>query len=111
LKTGIYGVLSYGVVQRRRELGIRLALGGSVANVVRLVLRQGATKVTVGLLVGIGALVSLRHVLASGLYGVTPLDPLVIGVVALVLSLVAFLATVVPASRAARTSPVIAIQR
>ena len=107
---GIYGVLSYGVVQRRRELGIRLALGGSAADVFRLVLREGATMVTVGLLVGIGALVALRHALANALYGVTPLDPRVIGVVALVLSLVALLATVVPASRAARTSPVVAIK-
>ena len=76
---GIYGVLAYGVAQRRREIGIRLALGSTGAEVFALVLREGVKIVTIGLALGFAGLLALRHVLTAVLYGVTPLDPFVIG--------------------------------
>ena len=75
---GIYGVLAYGVAQRRREIGIRLALGSTGAEVFALVLREGVKIVTIGLALGFAGLLALRHVLTAVLYGVTPLDPIVI---------------------------------
>jgi predicted permease len=106
---GIYGVLAYGVAQRRREIGIRLALGSTAGAVFGLVLREGVIMVTVGLALGLIGLFALRRALVAVLYGVTPLDPAVIGLVALALGAVAFLAMSIPARRAARVSPVVAL--
>lgn len=107
---GIYGVLAYGVAQRRREIGIRLALGSTSADVFRLVLRDGVKIVVIGIVLGLAGLVALRQVLTTVLYGVTPMDPIVIATVALALSLVALLAMVIPARRAASVSPATALQ-
>ncbi len=106
---GIYGVLAYGVAQRRREIGIRLALGSTGAQVFAHVLREGARIVGVGLALGFVALLGLRHVLTAVLYGVTPLDPTVLTIVAVGLALVALLAVTIPARRASRVSPVVAL--
>jgi predicted permease len=106
---GIYGVLAYGVAQRRREIGIRLALGSTGREVFGLVVRDGVKIVVLGLVLGLAGLVALRHVLTTVLYGVTPMDPLVIGSVALALSAVAFLAMIIPARRAAGVSPATAL--
>jgi len=106
---GIYGVLAYGVAQRRREIGIRLALGSTSGEVFTLVLRDGIKIVAFGLVLGLAGLVALRHALTSVLYGVTAMDPVVIGSVALALSAVALLAMVIPARRAAGVNPSIAL--
>ena len=107
---GIYGVLAYGVAQRKREIGIRLALGSTSGEVFGLVLRDGIKIVITGLVLGLGGLLALRQVLSTVLYQVTPMDPIVISSVAAALSLVALLAMVIPARRAAGVNPANALQ-
>jgi len=102
---GIYGVLAYGVAQRRREIGIRLALGSTGREVFGLIIREGVTIVLPGLVLGFVGLVALRRALTSVLYGVTPLDVTVLAGVTAALGVVAFLAMVIPARRAASVSP------
>jgi predicted permease len=106
---GIYGVLAYGVAQRRREIGIRLALGSTAGAVFGLVLREGLRMVVLGLALGFLALFALRRALVAVLYGVTPFDPTVILSVAIALGVVALVAMSIPARRAARVSPVVAL--
>ena len=106
---GIYGVLSYGVAQRRKEIGIRLALGSTGTEVFGLILREGLRIVAVGLLLGFAGLLALRPVLAAVLYGIKPLDPTVIFWVAVGLAAIALVAVSIPARRAARVDPVVAL--
>jgi predicted permease len=106
---GIYGVLAYGVAQRRREIGIRLALGSTGMEVFGLILREGALIVVVGLALGFGGLIALRSALTAVLFGVTPLDVTVLLSVTAALVVVAFLAMVIPARRASRVSPATAL--
>jgi predicted permease len=106
---GIYGVLACGVAQRRREIGIRLALGSTTGEIFTLVLADGVRIVAIGLGLGFGGLLALRHVLLTVLYRVTPMDPVVIATVATALAAVALLATFIPARRAAGVSPSIAL--
>jgi predicted permease len=106
---GIYGVLAYGVAQRRREIGIRLALGSTAGAVFGLVLREGLRMVVLGLALGFLALFALRRALVAVLYGVTPFDPTVLLTVALSLGVVALVAMSIPARRASRVSPVVAL--
>ena len=107
---GVHGVLSYTVSQRTREIGIRMALGADLGTVRSLVLSQGARMVVAGLGLGlVGALIVTRA-LTSLLYGVSPADPLTFGAIALLLAGVAMLACWLPAQRAARTDPLIAIR-
>jgi putative ABC transport system permease protein len=106
---GIYGVLAHQVSQRRREIGIRMALGSDAMRVVRLVLREGLILVGVGLAGGLLGAVALRRFIASELYAVNALDPIVIGAVTVVLALASLLACFAPARRAARVSPLVAL--
>jgi putative ABC transport system permease protein len=106
---GIYGVLVYLVAQRRREIGIRVALGSTPVGVVNLVLREGFVLVGIGLTLGVAGAVALRTVVATEIYGVGPLDPLVIGVVAIVFGVVALAACVMPARRAMQVNPAIVL--
>jgi predicted permease len=106
---GIYGVLAYQVSQRTREIGIRMTLGSDAASILRLILREGAVLILVGLGAGIVGAIALRQVIASQLYGVGALDPVVLGSVSAVLALAAFLACLAPARRAARVDPVVAL--
>jgi predicted permease len=108
---GIYGVLAYQVTQRRKEIGIRLALGSEPRGIFALVLREGAVLLAAGIVVGLAGAFALRRFIQSELYGVGAMDPLVLGAVAVVLSLVAATACSVPARRAARTSPLIALNQ
>lgn len=103
---GVYSVLAYLVVCRRREIGIRMALGSTVAGVFRLVFREGAVLVNIGLLLGVGGAVALGRVLESQLYGVQPNDPLILTTVAAATAVIALLACVAPAVRAARVDTV-----
>jgi predicted permease len=106
---GIYGVLAYQVTQRRKEIGIRLALGSDARGIFGLVLREGLALVAVGVLVGLAGAFAVRRFIETQLYGVGAMDPLVLGAVAGLLALVALTACSVPARRAARIDPVIAL--
>ncbi|HUF22539.1 MAG TPA: ABC transporter permease [Vicinamibacterales bacterium] len=106
---GIYGVLAYQVAQRRREIGIRMALGSSVRAVFGLVLADGAKIVAVGLALGLAGAMVMGSYIESQLFGVDALDPMVIGAVGLVLAIVSFVAVTIPARRAARVNPVSAL--
>jgi predicted permease len=107
---GIYGVLAYQVSQRRREIGIRMALGSDAARIFRMVLGEGMVLLAVGFAAGLALAVALRGVLQTQLYGIGALDPSVLLTVALVLGLAALIACVVPARRASRIDPVGALQ-
>ena len=106
---GIYGVLAYQVAQRRREIGIRMALGSSVRSVFGLVLGDGVKIVGIGLVLGFIASMVTGRFIEAQLFGVDTLNPAVIASVAVVLTLVSFVAVSIPARRAARVNPVIAL--
>lgn len=106
---GIYGVLAYQVAQRTREIGVRIALGSSRQGVFTLILREGLAIVGIGLVVGIAGVVALRRILEAQLYGVTVLDPIVLALVLLVLGVVGLVACLVPAGRATRIDPMVAL--
>ncbi|HTL43277.1 MAG TPA: ABC transporter permease [Vicinamibacterales bacterium] len=106
---GIYGVLAYQVSQRRREIGIRLALGSDGTRIFRLVVREGLVLLGAGVAGGLVGAFVIRRAVESQLYGITALDPRVLVSVAVVLGVVAFVACAVPARRAARIDPVIAL--
>jgi ABC-type antimicrobial peptide transport system permease subunit len=107
---GIYGVISYVVSQRTRELGVRLALGAEASDVRRMVLRQGLILAGMGVIIGLGAAIGLTRLMEALLYGVDPVDPLTFGAVALSLTFVALLASYIPARRASKVDPVVAIR-
>jgi predicted permease len=107
---GIYGVLSYLVSQRTRELGLRVALGAQRRDVLYLVMKEGAKFSLTGIAIGLVSAVLVTRLMASELYGVSPLDPLTYLAVALVMAAVAFLACYVPTRRAMRVDPVVALR-
>jgi predicted permease len=107
---GIYGVISYLVGQRTHEIGVRMALGAQRADVMRLVLGQGAKMAVVGVAIGIAAALGLTRLMASQLFGVTPHDLLTFVTVAILLTLVALLACYLPARRAMRVDPIVALR-
>jgi putative ABC transport system permease protein len=107
---GMYGVMAYSVTQRRRELGIRMALGAVQGRVLGMVVRQGATLALVGIGIGLAAAVALTRFIASQLYGVAPTDALTFVLTVAFLLLVATVASFIPARRAARVDPMIALR-
>jgi predicted permease len=107
---GVYGVISYSVGQRTREMGIRMALGAQAGDVVRQVLREGAVLVGWGLLAGFAATLALSRMLASLLLGISPRDPVTLGGVMALLLISAGVACYVPARRATRIHPMIALR-
>jgi predicted permease len=106
---GIYGVLAYQVSQRRREIGIRMALGSDARRIFGLVLGEGLVLLAVGFSIGIAGAFAIRKTMQSQLYGVGAMDPWVVAVVTLVLGTVALVACTVPARRAARVDPASAL--
>jgi putative ABC transport system permease protein len=108
---GIAGVVGYSVVQRTQEIGVRMALGAQEHDVLGLFMRHGMSWTVAGLAAGLVASFGLLRFLRTLLYGVTPLDPVVLGAVSSLLIGVALFATYVPARRAARVDPVVALRR
>jgi putative ABC transport system permease protein len=111
---GMYGVMSFSVNQRRQEFGVRMALGAHAGRILKMVLRQGAIQLAVGLFVGLGLALTLAMLggaaVQNVLFGVTARDPLTYSVVAILVTLVSLVATLVPARRATRVDPMIALR-
>lgn len=107
---GVYSVMAYAVTQRTGEIGVRMALGASTGNILALILRGGAMQVGVGLALGLGGAFAASRLLSTALYDVKPFDPAVFGAVAGFFALVALLACLVPARRATRVDPMVALR-
>lgn len=107
---GLYGVMSYSVSWRTQEIGIRMALGAKRTDVLRMVVRQGMTMTLIGLAFGLIGVIALSRVMVGLLYGVSPTDPLTFSGVSIVLLLVALLACLIPARRATRVDPIVALR-
>ncbi len=107
---GIFGVMSYSVTQQTREIGIRMALGANGADVVRMVLRHAALLVAVGVVAGIGLALVAGRALSSMLFELSPADPATLAVVSILLGAIALLASYLPARRATRIDPVVALR-
>jgi len=107
---GIYSVLSYSVRRRVQEIGIRLALGARISDVLRMIVIEGMRPTLLGVTIGIVGALALGQVMSSLVYGVKPTDPLTFLAVAMVLAVVALSATIIPAYRAARVDPMVALR-
>jgi len=107
---GLYGVLAYAVAQRRQEIGVRVALGAQTRDVLRLIIGQGMPLALLGVTLGLGAAFGLTRLMRAMLYGVSPADPLTFAIIVTVLLLAASLACWIPARRATRVDPLVALR-
>jgi ABC-type antimicrobial peptide transport system permease subunit len=107
---GIYGVISYAVSQRTREIGVRMALGANPRDVLRLILGEGLKLVLAGVVLGIIAALAMTRLLATMLYGVSVTNPVIFSSVVLLLVAVSLAACFVPARRAMRVDPIVALR-
>jgi putative ABC transport system permease protein len=108
---GIYGVMSYSVEQRTHEIGLRMALGANTSDVLRLLLGQGMKLMVLGVAIGLAATSAMTRLISSLLFGVSATDPVTYMAITLLLAVVALLACYIPARRAARVDPVVALRR
>ena len=108
---GIYGLMSYSVEQQNQEVGIRMALGAGTSEVLRLIVKQGMTPACLGVIAGLGIAFAATRLLSSLLFGVKAADPISFTAVAIVLTAVALFATYIPARRATKVDPVIALRQ
>ena len=108
---GIYGVISYSVTQRTHEMGLRIALGAKPGDLAALIVRQGMKLALVGVAVGTAASLGLTQLMSSLLYGVRPNDPITLVGGALLLAAVALLGCYIPARRAAKVDPIVALRQ
>ena len=107
---GVYGILAFSVAQRTSEFGIRLALGATAGNIAGLVLRQGTALVTIGIVSGLIGFLALSRIISQLLYGVTATDPSTLAIAPFVLAIVALAACLIPARRATRVDPMVALR-
>lgn len=107
---GIYSLISYSVAQRTREIGIRMAMGASKWQVMKMVLQRGSRLTVVGVVLGLGGALALTRLMASLLHGVSPRDPLTFVVVSIVVAVVSIVATSVPSLRATKVDPTVALR-
>jgi putative ABC transport system permease protein len=107
---GLYGVMSHLVTQSTRDIGVLVALGARPGNIIRLVVRQGMGLAGIGIVVGLAGAVALTRVMSGLLFGVSTTDALTFGTVPALLAAVAFAATVIPAWRATRVDPMVALR-
>jgi ABC-type antimicrobial peptide transport system permease subunit len=107
---GIYGVISYAVSQRQREIGTRMAIGAQQSDVMKLILSEGMSLILIGLGVGLAGSLASTRFLSSLLFGVTATDPLTFAAVILLLALVALTACYIPARQAVRVDPMVALR-
>ena len=107
---GVYGVMAHSVTQRTREIGVRMALGANRAQVLTMVLRQAMSLVVIGIVIGVAGALAISRVVARLLFGLSAADPATFGSVGAILLVVAFLASFVPAWRASRLDPLLALR-
>jgi ABC-type antimicrobial peptide transport system permease subunit len=107
---GLYGVTAYGVEQRTNEIGVRMALGADRGSVVRMVLLEAFWQIGIGLALGIPAAIGAGRLIAGHLFGVSPWDPLMLSLATLLLGVAALIAAAIPARRATRVEPMVALR-